>query len=169
MESQEDSLPSPVNRFLAQHRSPLRIHERYRIKASPQQVFGVLGDLEGITRFFPLIHHATVDAPADCIGEGSLRVCSVRGMGQVNEHIVWWNPPQGYAYRATGAMVPLRDHVGLIRLTHNSDGSTTVSWQQFFRTRFGPLGWVFPSMMRLLMARGIRNVARLLGVPSTRL
>lgn len=148
------------------HPAPLRIAERYRVDASPERLFAVLGDLEGITRFFPLIHHASVEHAAGCAGEGSLRVCSIRGMGQVAEKVVWWREPVGYAYRADGRMIPLRRHLGLITITVDAQGGSLLEWRQYFETRYGPMGWMFPPMMRMMMGRAVVNIARLLGASS---
>ncbi|NMM29234.1 MAG: SRPBCC family protein [Glaciimonas sp.] len=151
----------------SRQQTPLRINAHYSVGAKPEQLFSVLGDLEGITRFFPMIHHATVEHTADCAGEGSLRVCSIRGMGKVNEEIVWWSEPNGYAYRANGLLVPLRDHLGVILISDDGSGGAILEWRQYFNTRYGLLGWMFPVMMRFLMDRAIRNLAKLLGTLSS--
>ncbi|KZC23847.1 hypothetical protein RHOFW104T7_11910 [Rhodanobacter thiooxydans] len=130
--------------------------------ASPQQLFTVLGDLEGITRFFPMIHHASVEHAGGCTGEGSLRVCSIRGMGKVNEKIVWYRNPDGYAYRAEGRMVPLRNHLGVILISGDGAGGSLVEWRQYFETRYGLMGWMFPVMMRMMMKRAVANIGKLL-------
>lgn len=151
-----------LQNLLRNHSAPLRIAQRYALPATREKVFSVLGDLEGITRFFPMIHHAEVRRSDDCVGVGTLRVCSIRGMGKVDERIVWWSAPAGYAYAAAGRFVPIKDHLGVIRIFQDGDGSSTIEWRQYFNTRYGVLGWVFPSMMKIMMGRAIRNIGRLL-------
>lgn len=143
--------------------APLRIVSRFHVDVAPRELFAMLGDLEGITRYFPLIHHAAVQHPAGCAGEGSERVCSIRGMGDVAEKVVWWREPVGYAYRANGRFMPLQDHLGVITITELNDGSSLLDWRQYFNTRYGPMGWMFPVMMRVMMKRAVSNMARLLG------
>lgn len=150
--------------LIAQHRAPLRIAARYRLAASPRQVFSILGDLEGITRFFPMIHHAKVDHAAGCPAAGSVRVCAIRGMGELTEKVLWWHEPGGYAYRADGPWVPLRDHMGVIQIASVGDGTKSlVDWRQYFDTRYGPMGWMFPIFMRAMMGRAMVNIGKLLG------
>ncbi len=160
-------LPSGVSGLIERQPAPLRITEYFRVGMRPEQLFAELGDMEGITRFFPLIYHATVAHHAGCAGEGSQRVCSIHGMGKVNERIVWWSRPEGYAYQASGIMVPFRNHLGIILITPAGDGGSMLEWRHYFETRYGPLGWIFPVMMRLLMRRAVRNIARLAGVSSS--
>lgn len=157
---------SPADAALAAlieaHPAPLRIDASFRLEAPPEQVFAMLGDLEGITRFFPLIHHARVQHASGCVGTGSERVCSIRGMGDVNERVVWWHAPIGYAYRARGRLLPLHQHLGVIRIGPGAQGGSELSWQQYFHTRLGPLGWMFPFMMRHMMGRAVTNIESLL-------
>ncbi len=166
MSKLHERLPSGAADLINRHHAPLRIARQYRLHAAPEQVFSILGDLEGITSFFPMIHHADVRHAGSCAGEGSVRVCSIRGMGKVNERIVWWDEPKGYAYAANGTLVPLRDHLGVIVISDLGNGESAVEWRQYFNTRLGPLGWLFPLMMRRLMDRSIRNIAGLLRTPS---
>lgn len=152
--------------LIRDHPAPLRIEARFHVDASPRAVFGTLGDLEGITRYFPMIHRAVVHHPEGCAGDGSERVCSIRGMGDVTERIVWWREPVGYAYRANGPWIPLQDHLGVISIAELNDGSSLLDWRQYFNTRYGPMGWMFPPMMRLMMGRAVSNLAGLLGATS---
>lgn len=167
MNNRTHELPPELSDLVKRQQTPLRIDARYSIVAKPEDLFSVLGDLEGITKFFPMIHHATVAHGSGCVGEGSLRVCSIRGMGRVSERIVWWSAPNGYAYRANGPLVPLHDHLGVILISPDDTGNATLEWRQYFDTRYGPLGWMFPVMMRFLMGRAVRNIAGLLGTTST--
>jgi hypothetical protein len=153
--------PADLQALINAHRAPLRISARYQFAASPERLFAVLGDLEGITRFFPMIHHASVAHQGGGAGAGSERICSIRGMGKVRERVVWWRTPQGYAYRADGRFVPLRDHLGVIFIEPAPGGGSILVWRQYLRTRFGPMGWMFPVMMRMMMDRAVKNVARL--------
>lgn len=150
-----------------EERAPLRIHTRYHIKSPPESVFGIIGDLEGITRFFPMIHHATVLRSGANASEGNTRICYIRGMGAVHENIVWWQAPKGFAYKASGKLVPLKNHLGIILLEKHKDGGTVIEWRQYFDTRYGPLGWMFPTMMRLLMGKAIANIAKILGTTNS--
>lgn len=159
-------LPPDLRELLNHQTSPLRIHAQYRLEASPEEVFNIIGDLKGITHFFPMIHHASVEHAHGCAGEGSTRVCSVRGMGKVRERIVWWAPPLGYAYRADGPFVPLGNHLGLVLIQPDDEGGSTLEWRQYFHTRLGPLGWTFRGVMPILMDRAATNIVKLLRHPS---
>ncbi|HFD32233.1 MAG TPA: SRPBCC family protein [Gammaproteobacteria bacterium] len=144
--------------LLAEQKSAPRIDMKYEFTSSPEKVFSIIGHLEGITRYFPMIYHATVNSPDNNDGEGSVRVCRIRGMGAVSEKIVWWSNPDGFAYKASGTFVPLKNHLGVIMLTRTAQGGTTLEWKQYFQTRFGPLGWMFPFMMKILMGKAIKNI-----------
>lgn len=163
MNTRVPELPEEPRELALAHGAPLRIDAAYALRAAPEAVFAVIADLQGIARFFPMIQHASVAHPRGCVGEGSERVCSIRGMGKVRERIVWWREPVGYAYRAQGTLMPLRNHLGLIVLERMEAGGTRLVWRQYFDTRFGLLGWVFPWMMRRLMNRAIGNIARMTG------
>lgn len=63
--------------------------------------------------------------------------------------------PAGYAYIATGRLIPICDHLGAIVIFEDGENSSTVEWRQCFNTRYGPLGRVFPSMMKFLMGRAV--------------
>lgn len=160
------NLPNDAKNIIAREKAPLRIQVIAKFAASPQKVFAVVGDLEAITRFMPMIKHASVhhSLATGCVGKGSERVCSMPGMGEVNEKVVWWDSPSGYAYRASGSMVPMRDHLGVFVLTSDTDGGTRVEWRHHFHTRFGPLGWMFPFMMKRMMRKAFINMGALMGV-----
>jgi len=148
-------------------KKPLRIQINAKFATTAENVFGVIADLDGISKYFPMVRHAIThhNSATGCAGEGSVRVCKMSaGMGDINEEIIWWNPPAGFAYRASGTMIPIRDHLGVITLTPDTQGYTRIEWRHYFETRLGPLGWMFPFMMKRMCREALVNMAASLKV-----
>jgi hypothetical protein len=163
------ALPEGAGRIIARTNAPLRVKMVSRISASPEAVFSLLGDLGAITRLYPMIKTVRVRhrPGADCAGEGSERACAMPGMGALNEKVVWWSAPSGFAYKASGNSAPIRDHLGVILLAPDGEGGTRLEWRHYFHTRFGPLGWMFPFMMKRMMRTMLDHAATILGARLT--
>jgi hypothetical protein len=54
--------------------------------------------------------------------------------------------------------------MGVIQIAPEGEGGTSlVEWCQYFDTRYGPMGWMFPPIMRAMMGRAMTNIGKLLG------
>jgi uncharacterized protein YndB with AHSA1/START domain len=151
----------------AREQAPLRVEVTARLNASPERVFAAIGDLEAITRYMPMIRRAAVThgSSGGTCGVGSERICALRnGMGTINETIVAWDPPSGFSYRASGSLMPMRDHLSEILIRQRTGNVTTIEWRHYFNSRFGPLGWLLPFMLRRMCREALINIAADLGV-----
>lgn len=101
------------------------------IHAPIEQVWEVVADHQGMTAWMPYIKQVDLVKPDDqgTYGEGAERHCQF-GNDLLQEKIVHWDPPYGYAY-AISDMHLVNDHVGYISLTEKLDG-IEVRWQQYF-------------------------------------
>ncbi len=115
--------------------APLQITLTTILKASPDVVFHALSDPEMMCQVFSWMDSVTVASPV-ASGEqtvGVLRTCIMDNGLVLEEEIVDWQPPQGYAYRGIDATHPfgMRGHVSVLSFTPVECGCQFV-WQQYF-------------------------------------
>ncbi len=110
------------------------------IEASPERVFELISDHEGMARWSDarevVLRHPGYPAPN---GVGAVRVIRARGVA-VEEEVVAYDPPKRMEYRVT-AGIPVRDHHGEIVLEPVA-GGTQVVWRVRFRPRIPGTGWL---------------------------
>ena len=64
-------------------------------------------------------------------GVGAIRLISFEDGSNVEEHIVWWSPKEGFAYIAfTG--LPFVAYLATISMKKASNGRVKVTWQSYF-------------------------------------
>ena len=112
--------------------APLRISSTVMINATPNVVFHILSDPAMMCQVFSWMERVTVTFSSTNRAQvtGALRTC-VLGNGLVlEEEIVDWQPPQGYAFRGIDATHPfgMRGHVGVLSFASNGEGCCLV-WQ----------------------------------------
>ena len=139
-----------------------RKHRVSRVIDAPlHEVWDIVADHQGMTRWMPLISHVDLKTPdaEGGWGEGCERNCQF-GPDLLEETVVYWDPPHGYAY-AIADMHLLKDHVGHIALA-KTDGGTRVTWTQYFHPNgFPPKAWFANKVMiPRVMRRALRNLER---------
>nr|AIF01681.1 hypothetical protein [uncultured marine thaumarchaeote KM3_14_C04]AIF06069.1 hypothetical protein [uncultured marine thaumarchaeote KM3_18_F10] len=64
-------------------------------------------------------------------GVGAIRLISFEDGSNVEEHIVWWSPKEGFAYIAITGL-PLVAYLATISMKKASNGRVKVTWQSYF-------------------------------------
>lgn len=141
--------------------APRQIRKTSLIPAPIEKVWAVVADHRGMTGWMPMIKHVELvkENAAGEWGEGCERHCQF-GPDLLEEKIVHWDPPYGYAY-AIADMHLVRDHVAHIELRER-EGGTEVIWTQYFRPN-GNFVKNFVAknvMMPGVMARALKNLAK---------
>ncbi len=112
-------------------KAPQQLQFSRVVKAPIQEVWNVVADHQGMTQWMPMIKHVNLVKPnaEGSWGEGCERHCQF-GSDLLQEKIVHWDPPYGYAYMIAD-MHLVKNHVGYIQLTEKMEG-TQVTWTQYF-------------------------------------
>ena len=64
-------------------------------------------------------------------GVGAIRLISFEDGSNVEEHIVWWSPKEGFAYIAITGL-PLLAYLATISMKKASNDRVKVTWQSYF-------------------------------------
>jgi uncharacterized protein YndB with AHSA1/START domain len=133
--------------------------EQY-IAAPPSQVWPVVADHEGITRWMPVrevVRRRSGSAEPNGVGA----ICTIRGMGfVVEERVTCWKPGERLEYVLTEG-APLRDHLGEMVL-EPAEGGTLVGWYVRFRPLIPGTGFLIERLVRAGLARGLAHLKRLI-------
>jgi hypothetical protein len=115
--------------------APLQIALTANFKGSPNVVFHALSDPEMMCQVFSWVDRVTVVPPASSsvFAVGALRTCLMSNGLILEEEIVDWQPPLGYAYRGIDATHPfgMRGHVSVLSFTPAECGCQFI-WRQYF-------------------------------------
>jgi hypothetical protein len=148
-------------------KAPLRIELKSRYRASPQALFNVISDHHAVANWIPLIRAVAMEhKSSDQCGVGSIRHCSLRGMGGIDETILWWNPPHGYAFRVEAKsklMMPTRDHVSVMLIEPTADGGCELTWRHYFNWHGVFMRHMTAIMFPMMMRRALANIGKELG------
>ncbi|MDI1309273.1 MAG: SRPBCC family protein [Methylotenera sp.] len=99
-------------------------------------------------------------------GVGSVRHCALHGMGGLDETIVWWNPPHGYAFKVdvkSKIMMPTKDHFSVMLIEPHVNGGSTLTWRHYFNWRSFFMRHVTAVMLPMMMRKAIDNIRKELG------
>ncbi|MEM7035199.1 MAG: SRPBCC family protein [Chloroflexota bacterium] len=115
--------------------APLQITMNQTLNAPPEAIFQTLSDPEMMCNLFSWMDSVAIASPAasNTTTVGSLRTC-ILGNGLIlEEEIIDWQPPYGYAFRGIDATHPfgMRGHVGVLSFTPTECGCL-FTWQQYF-------------------------------------
>ncbi|MEL7423953.1 MAG: SRPBCC family protein [Bacteroidota bacterium] len=144
--------------------APQQVEKSYLVHAPIEEVWKVVADHQGMTQWMPMIKHVELVQANEAgeWGEGCERHCQF-GPDLLEEKIVHWDPPYGYAYRI-GDMHLVKDHLGHIKLESTPEG-TKVTWTQFFHPngnfvkRFMARNVMIPTVMTKALKNLERQVA----------
>ncbi|MBK9072504.1 MAG: SRPBCC family protein [Myxococcales bacterium] len=118
-----------------------------RIKATPQQVWQALGQLDALEKYDSGVKKSTLlDGPKE--GMGATRQCDLTPGGWFRERVTDWKPGATLAFELTACTLPVK------ALRHSYrfevDGAETIVTQKMeYQLKFGPLG----ALMDVLMVR----------------
>lgn len=150
--------------------SPLRYEGVAQLDAPPERVFEFISNPRQLPKWLAMLNtaqmdHATSESPGTC-GVGSTRHCNFRGMGDVEEEILWWDAPHGYAFKFTkksNLMMPTSDHVLVWRTDPDGGGGTLFKSQVYFNWRGVIMRHLAAPMMTKLLDESVRNLQREFG------
>jgi carbon monoxide dehydrogenase subunit G len=100
-----------------------RLENEIRIAATPEDVWVVLGNLEGTPEWIPGIVEATVS-------EGR-RVCRTADGQEIHEEVEASEPERTVSYRQSRVPLPIAGSKGTLRVVPNGGGSR-VRWEAEF-------------------------------------
>ncbi len=136
----------------------LQIELRFHLRLPPTDAFDMV--TFRLPEWFGQIDQVTWDNARSERGPAEAGVCSTRacviGGKVLYEDIAAFEAGRLYAYRADMARstmkMPIRDHLGMFEV-EAADGGSLVTWRQYFRPPFWPLGAVVRWYMRDRMMR----------------
>lgn len=145
--------------------APLRLELRSAFNVAPDLLFSAVSDHRAIVNWVPLMkavsmeHHAS-DGIKEC-GVGSVRHCTLHGMGGIDETIVWWNPPYGYAFRVAAKskmMMPTEDHISVMLIEPDHNGGSILTWRHYFNWSGLVMRHLSSLMFPMMMRSAINNI-----------
>ncbi len=115
--------------------APLQIALTSMINAAPDILFHALNNPAMMCQVFSWMKDVTVTSPnvGEVTSVGSIRTCILENGLVLEEEIIDWQPPQGYAFRGIDATHPfgMRGHVVVLSFTPVV-GGCQMTWQHYF-------------------------------------
>lgn len=152
--------------------APLRLELQSTFRAAPQALFATVSDHHAVANWVPLMRAVAMEHASNSGGEcgvGSVRHCSLRGMGGIDETILWWDPPHGYAFRVEARsklLMPTRDHVSVMLIEPTADGGCELTWRHYFNWRGLFMRHMTAVLFPMMMRSALANIRRELGEDS---
>jgi mxaD protein len=101
-----------------------RLHNSILIKATPDEVWSVVGDLQATPQWIPGITSADVD--------GELRVCQTADGNEIRERIFDYSAEsRTWSYEQSHVPLPIEESHGTVRVVPNGSGAR-VEWEAEF-------------------------------------
>lgn len=150
-------------------KAPLRLELTADFRAAPQALFDIISDHNAVANWVPLMKGVFMEYSPSGGNEcnvGSVRHCSLHGMGGIDETILWWNPPQGYAFKVDAKskmMMPTREHVSVMQIEPLTDGGSRLIWQHYFNWRGLFMRHMTSIMFPMMMRKALNNIHKELG------
>lgn len=142
-------------------KAPQQIKKTHFIAAPIESVWQIVADHQGMTQWVPMIKQVDLvkEDRDGHWGEGSERHCQF-GPDLLQEKIVHWDPPYGYAYMI-GDMHLVKDHLGHLQLSPTPEG-TTITWTQYFQPNGNFLKRFMAKnvMMPNVMSKALKNLSK---------
>ncbi|MEE9322567.1 MAG: SRPBCC family protein [Granulosicoccus sp.] len=156
-----------VRQFTA---APLRLSCEAEFDAEPKVLFNRVSEPSEIAKWFAMIrrgetNHSTSSALGEEWGAGSTRTCYTNGMGTLYETIRYWDAPHAYAYEVKNLIMPVRNHLALMRVVSNNNGGSKFLWNHYFDFKGVAMRYVFPAMMATMVNQGMKKLSKELGGP----
>ncbi len=114
--------------------APLQISLTATLDTSTDVAFHALSDPVMMCRVFPWMDSVVVDSSSTGpYGVGAVRTCALDNGLVIEEEIIGWQPPHGYAYRGFDETHPfgMLGHVGVLSFESAANGCE-LTWQQYF-------------------------------------
>jgi len=103
---------------------------------SAEDVFSIMGDPERITDWYLLAKSVRMSHSEDSVEfmksqDKSFTVDFVL-FGELEEEILFWDPPHSYIYRAVGPEFPIKDYYAEIAVASTGESTGTLHWRIYF-------------------------------------
>jgi carbon monoxide dehydrogenase subunit G len=123
------------------------------IDATPDQVWGVLGDLASADRWIRGVTTVTVD--------GMNRVCTFEDGHAQGERILHYSPQnRSYQYEIEGAPLPVTDNAGRFSV-QDANGHARVVWDSSFEPLIPTMGSQLAEMWEPYLPMTLANLKKL--------
>ncbi|MFD2563773.1 SRPBCC family protein [Aquimarina rubra] len=141
--------------------APKQIQKQRFINASIDKVWEIVSDHKGMTVWMPMIKEVDL-IKANSVGEwgeGSERNCQF-GSDLLEEKIVHWDPPYGYAYMIADMHI-VKNHLGYFKLVEKMEG-TEVIWTQYYHPNGNMIKkWMAKNiMLPSVMKKALKNLEK---------
>lgn len=156
--------------ILRHTQAPLQLELQSTFSVPPAALFTTVSDHHSVASWVPLMRAVVMEHTGNgqC-GVGSIRHCSLHGMGGIDEAILWWDPPHGYAFRVEAKsklMMPTRDHVSVMLIEPTADGGSHLTWRHYFNWRGLFMRHITAIMLPMMMKTALANIRKELGAGS---
>jgi len=132
-----------------------QIKSEIKINAPKEEVWGVLGDFGGISKWSPTVAKSTSTTTAN-EGVGCGRECEVPGFGNLREQVTEWDEGSRIKFNIEG-VGPMKSMINEFSII--SDGKDTLATMTVnFQMKFGLIGAL---MDRLKVRRQMRKLVKL--------
>lgn len=121
------------------------IHNDINIEASPEQVWDVLADLDGLAQFDPVVDKSSIVGDKES-GLGAQRRCEVSAGRWFNEEITVWEPHDRLQFAIIECNLPTHSLTHTYTLTRSGTG-TNVAQVMSYEMKLGPMGWALNKLM----------------------
>lgn len=152
--------------------APLRFEARANYNVPPEKLFAMVSEAGNLHKWLPMIKtvkmdHSRSEQESQC-SVGSVRQCSFSGMGDVDESIIWWNPPHSYWFRFAPkgrmkAMMPTADHVNAFIVESDGKGGSIFTFRIYFNWRGILMRHMAVHMMPMMLNMALANLQKELG------
>lgn len=150
-------------------KAPLRLELKSSFSITPDLLFKIISDHNAVVNWVPLMKAVSMEhhqSSGDECSVGSVRHCTLRGIGRIDETILWWNPPYGYAFRVAAKskmMMPTEDHVSVMLIEASADGESILTWRHYFNWQGLVMRYMAALMFPMMMKGALNNIHKDLG------
>ena len=149
---------------------PLRAAKQLLLEASPEEVFEYISSAETLPEWMPGLKSLSYDhsnsASPGALGKGSRRRMMFGDQVELEE-IVQFEQPNLIAYQILEG-VPLRNHLAVMTVETYGNGSSTLTWYQYFDIQKSSVfGWFMPLMVRRFLNTAQENLLNRFGEVGT--
>ncbi|MGI9370368.1 MAG: SRPBCC family protein [Ruegeria sp.] len=133
----------------------IHFHRTREIKASPEEVWAIMGRFMHIDEFAPLVSSVEALTGGEN-GVGSKRRCNFDDGSSMVEEVTNWEVGRGYRVHLLETdPMPLKEAYAELSIQPLSSGRSQVVWSMDYRIKYGPLGWILGQTMMKLMMRKV--------------
>ncbi|PKO47111.1 MAG: hypothetical protein CVU29_04080 [Betaproteobacteria bacterium HGW-Betaproteobacteria-22] len=162
-------MPELIKFNVKQHtQAPLRLAFEMDFHATPELLFKTISDHHSVINWVPLMKSVSMEHHhnnAHECGVGSVRHCSLRAMGGIDETILWWSPPYGYAFKVEAKsriMMPTTNHVSVMQIDRLADGGSHLTWHHYYDWRGLFMRHITAIMFPKMMKTALNNIRKIL-------